>query len=70
MIPKRGRTHRQMIVLGSIFGSAGELTQGLWRDRGAKRWMIPLAVFLCLTGALLILAVTVEALAPFIYPIF
>jgi hypothetical protein len=70
MIPKRGRTHRQMIMLGSIFGSAGELTQGLWRGGGAKRWMIPLAVFLCLTGILLILAVTVEALAPFIYPIF
>ena len=70
MIPKRGRMHRQMIVLGSIAGAAGELTQGLWRDRGAKRWLIPLAVFLCLTGVLLILAVTVEALAPFIYPIF
>jgi hypothetical protein len=42
----------------------------LWRERGAKRWFIPLAVFLCLTGVLLILAVTVEALAPFIYPIF
>ena len=70
MIPKRGRTHRQLIVLGSIFGSAGELTQGLWRSGGARRWMIPLAVFLCLTGILLLLAVTVEALAPFIYPIF
>lgn len=70
MIKKRGHMHRQMIMLGSILGSAGELTQGLWQDKAAKRWMIPLAVFLCLTGALLILAVTVEALAPFIYPIF
>ncbi|CAN7417022.1 DUF5989 family protein [Phenylobacterium sp. LjRoot225] len=70
MIPKRRRMHRQMIVLGSIAGAANELTQGLWRDRGHKRWLIPLALFLCLTGALLVLAVTVEALAPFIYPIF
>jgi hypothetical protein len=70
MIRKRGHMHRQMIMLGSIVGAAGELTLGLWRDPGAKRWMIPLAVFLCLTGALLILAVTVEALAPFVYPIF
>ena len=70
MIPKRGRTHRQMIMLGSIFGAAGDLTAGLWRAGGTRRWMIPLAVFLCLTGILLILAVTVEALAPFIYPIF
>jgi hypothetical protein len=70
MIPKRGRMRRQLIVLGSVAGAASELTQGLWRDGARKRWLIPLAVFLCLTGALLILAVTVEALAPFIYPIF
>jgi hypothetical protein len=70
MIRKSGRMRRQMIVLGSVAGAAGELAQGLWRDGGHKRWLIPLAVFLCLTGALLILAVTVEALAPFIYPIF
>ena len=69
MIRKRGRLHRQMIVLGSMVGATSDLTQGLWRE-GGKRWLIPLAVFLCLTGALLILAVTVEALAPFIYPIF
>lgn len=70
MIPKRRRMHRQMILLGSLTGAAGELAQGLWRDRAHKRWLIPLALFLCLTAALLILAVTVEALAPFIYPIF
>jgi len=71
MIRKRGHMQRQLIMLGSIVGAAGDLTQGLWRDnRAHKRWLIPLAVFLCLTGALLILAVTVEALAPFIYPIF
>jgi hypothetical protein len=70
MIRKRGRMQRQFIVLGSVAGSASELAQGLWRDPGHKRWLIPLAVFLCLTGALLVLAVSVEALAPFIYPIF
>ncbi|HWW25684.1 MAG TPA: DUF5989 family protein [Caulobacter sp.] len=70
MIPHRGRFHRQMIVLGSMAGSTLELVQGLWRDRGGRRWLIPLAVFLCLTGAILILAVSVEALAPFVYAIF
>jgi len=35
-----------------------------------RRWLLPLAVFLCLFGLLLILATTVEALAPFIYAIF
>ncbi|HET6971594.1 MAG TPA: DUF5989 family protein [Phenylobacterium sp.] len=32
--------------------------------------MPPLAIFLCVTGALLVLAASVEALAPFIYAIF
>ena len=70
MIRKRGRLRRQMILLGSMAGSASELAQGLWRDNSGKRWLIPLAVFLCLTGALLVVAVTVEALAPFVYAIF
>jgi hypothetical protein len=57
-------------VLGSAAGSISELAFGLWRSEAHKRWLIPLAVFLCLTGILLILATTVEALAPFIYSIF
>ena len=70
MTRRRGRMRRQMVILGSIAGSTTELSQGLWREGGAKRWLIPLAVFLCLTGAILVLAVTVEALAPFVYAIF
>ncbi|WP_332771079.1 DUF5989 family protein [Phenylobacterium sp.] len=70
MIRKRGRFHRQMIVLGSIAGSTSELVQGLWRGGASKRWLVPLAVFLCVTGGVLVLAVSVEALAPFVYAIF
>jgi hypothetical protein len=62
--------HRGAIVLGSTAGSIGDLALGLWRSESHKRWLIPLAVFLCVTGLLLILATTVEALAPFIYSIF
>jgi hypothetical protein len=70
MIRRRGRFHRQMIVLSSMAGSTLDLVQGLWRGHSGRRWLAPLAVFLCLTGAVLILAVTVEALAPFVYAIF
>ena len=70
MIRKRGRMHRQMIVLSSIAGSTASLAQGLWRGGGGRRWLIPLAVFLCLTGAFLVLAVAVESVAPFVYAIF
>jgi len=46
-----------------------ELTRGLWHSDSHKRWLVPLAIFLCTMGLLLIVATTVEALAPFIYSI-
>ena len=70
MLKKRGAVQRKVIMLGSSFGSIGELAGGLWRSDSGKRWLVPLAVFLCLFGLVLILATTVEALAPFIYAIF
>jgi hypothetical protein len=70
MIKKRSKTQRGLIILGSAAGSIGDLAQGMWRSDASKRWQLPLAVFLCLTGLLLALAAGVEALAPFIYSIF
>jgi hypothetical protein len=69
VIKKRGRMRSTMIVLGSTGGSISQLARGLWHSDSHKRWLIPLALFLCLTGLVLILATTVEALAPFIYSI-
>ena len=69
MIKTRGRTRRGLIVLGSAFGSIAQLAEGLWRSDSDKRWLSPLAVFLCVTGLVLIIATAVEALAPFIYSI-
>jgi hypothetical protein len=70
MIPKRSGMHRRLIMLGTAGGSIADLALGLWRSDSGKRWLLPLAVFLCLFGLILILATTVEALAPFIYAIF
>ena len=70
VIRKRGGIRRRLIVLGSAAGSIADLARGLWRSDSGKRWLVPLAVFLCLFGLVLILATTVEALAPFIYAIF
>jgi hypothetical protein len=70
MIKRRGRMRRQLIVFGSAFGTTGEMVSSLWTSRSGKRWMIPLVLFLCLTGLILTLAATVEALAPFVYSIF
>ncbi|HXI43002.1 MAG TPA: DUF5989 family protein [Bryobacteraceae bacterium] len=70
MIKKRGRTRRRLIVLGSVGGSIVDLGRGLWRSESGKRWLLPLAIFLCLFGLVLIVGTTVEALAPFVYSIF
>jgi hypothetical protein len=70
MIKKRSALRRRLIMFGSAGGSIGDLALGLWRSESGKRWLIPLAVFLCLFGLVLGLATTVEALAPFIYAIF
>jgi hypothetical protein len=67
---RRGKIHRGLIVIGSAAGSIGDFVRGLWRARAKRGWMIPLVVFLCVTGVVLILAATVEGLAPFIYTIF
>jgi hypothetical protein len=70
MIKKRSGTRRRLIMLGSAAGSIVDLATGVWRSGSGKRWLLPLAVFLCIFGFVLILATTVEALAPFIYAIF
>jgi len=70
MIKRRGKVHRRLIMLSTTGGSIVDLTRGLWRSDSGKRWLVPLAVFLCVFGLILILATTVEALAPFIYAIF
>lgn len=57
-----------MSLLASAGGAIGDLTHGLWGSE--RRWLLPLAVFLCVFGLILIIAATVEALAPFIYAIF
>ena len=70
MIKKRGKMRRGVVVLANAFPSIAEFAAGLWRSETGKKWLIPLVVFLCLTGLLLIVAATVEAVAPFIYALF
>jgi Family of unknown function (DUF5989) len=67
---KPGGIRRRLIMLSTVGGSIADLVRGTWRSDQGNRWLLPLAVFLCLFGAVLILATTVEALAPFIYAIF
>jgi len=70
VIKHRGSFHRRLIMIASAGGSIADLARGLWRAESGRRWLVPLAVFLCVFGLILILATTVEAPAPFIYAIF
>jgi len=70
MIKKRGKIRRGLIVMASAAGSIADLAAGMWRSGAFRRWLLPLAIFICVTGLLLILATSVEALAPFVYSIF
>jgi hypothetical protein len=70
VVRKRGGIRRRLMMLGTVAGSIADLGHGMWRSEQGNRWLLPLAVFLCLFGVVLILATTVEALAPFIYAIF
>jgi len=56
-------------VFGSTFGSMAQLAQGLLESDSNKRWLAPLGHLSVLMGLVLIVATTVEALAPFIYSI-
>lgn len=70
MIKKRGTLRRRLIMVSTAGTAIADLTAGMWRSGSGRRWLVPLAVFLCLFGLILMLATAVEALAPFIYAIF
>jgi hypothetical protein len=67
---KAGKIRRGMTVIASAAPSIADMASGMWRSGEKNRWLVPLVVFLCVTGLVLVLASTVEVLAPFIYTIF
>ena len=67
MIRRRGKIARTLLILGSAAPTIADGARGLWRD---QKWLVPLIVFLCVTGLVLVAATSVEALAPFVYAIF
>jgi hypothetical protein len=70
MIKRRSRFARMLIVIGSAAPSIVDGARGLWRNEAGRKWLVPLLVFLCVTGLVLVAAASVQSLAPFIYAIF
>jgi uncharacterized membrane protein len=70
MMKRRSRLARMLIVLAMAAASIVDGARGLWRSEAGRKWLVPLVVFLCVTGIVLVAAASVEALAPFIYAIF
>jgi hypothetical protein len=69
-LKRKGKIRRGLTVIGSAVPSIAEFVRGMWSSEKRNRWLVPLVVFLCITGLVLVLASTVEVLAPFIYTIF
>ena len=69
-LKRKGKIRRGLTVMGSALPSIADLAGGMWNNGKRNRWLVPLVVFLCMTGVVLVLAGTVEVLAPFIYTIF
>jgi len=67
---RQGKIRRGLTVVASAGPSIADFARGMWRNERRNRWLVPLVVFLCVTGLVLVLASTVEVLAPFIYTIF
>ena len=67
---RRGKLVRTLLLLGSAGPTIADGARGLWRSESGRKWMVPLMVFLCVTGLVLVVAATVEALAHFVYAIF
>jgi Family of unknown function (DUF5989) len=69
-LKRRGKIARMLIVFGTAAPSIADGARGVWRSETGRKWLVPLLVFLCVTGLVLVVAASVEALAPFIYAIF
>jgi hypothetical protein len=67
MIRRRGKIARVLLMIGNAAPTIADGARGSWRER---KWLVPLIVFLCVTGIILVAAASVEALAPFVYAVF
>ncbi len=56
MIRRRSKLTRTLLVLGSAFPTIADGARGLWRSESGRKWMVPLLVFLCVTGLVLVMA--------------
>ena len=59
MIRRRGKLTRTLLILGSAFPTIADGVRGLWRSEAGRKWLVPLLVFLCVTGLVLVVAASV-----------
>jgi hypothetical protein len=69
-LKRRSKLRRGLTLIASAAPSIADFARAMWTSGKRNRWLVPLVVFLCITGLVLVLASTVEVLAPFIYTIF
>lgn len=67
---RRGKIARTVLLVSSSGSTIADGVRGLWHSESGRKWMVPLLVFVCVTGLLLVVVASIEALAPFVYAIF
>jgi uncharacterized membrane protein len=70
MIRRRGKVARALVMLATALPTIADGARGVWRSESGRKWLVPLLVFLCVTGLVLIVSAAVEAVAPFLYAFF
>jgi hypothetical protein len=70
MIRRRGKIVRLFTMLATAVPTIADGARGVWTSESGRKWLTPLLVFLCVTGLVLVVGATVNALAPFVYAIF
>ena len=69
-LKRRGKLGHIAVLMQNAFGATADGVRGVWNSRNRHRWLVPLLIFLCVTGLFLAVAASVQALAPFLYTIF
>ena len=50
-LQRKGKIRRGLTVMGSAVPSIADFVGGMWKNEKRNRWLVPLVVFLCITGA-------------------
>jgi hypothetical protein len=70
LLKRRSKLAQFFTIVATAGPTIADFVRGLWKGDRRNRFLVPLVVFLCTMGLILVLGASAEAVAPFIYSIF